>query len=455
MILVDFSKRKQDYKMKKLKYYSNIFKKKIKYDKRIKINKSESKKLAKNIEDIDKDNEKLFKHYNKKEIELIEYIAELNVKNYENEAYLTPELKEINKNNLKLIDNLKRKRIKILDEERKELEQIVENYEIKATQNRDNKIYDRIEKDYLVFKKMEEAKQKLEKLQPKFKILEKEINKISEINNDLKRQYDIIKVENKCLLSLLEKLNKKNLNYNNNNSSIIKKNYLNKSMILKGQNILQLKKENNNTNRNPYTLRLKYNNKILNSQKKKFSNSIILALSSNDSSYNFKNSINRDNSEKNIKNNFFISQKSSIYKKMSNKNRCLSAKSINSKCNNDEKNKSKNKYIIKLLKELISNMEKKYNEEYILYSKEIENQNRIRNLISTCVEDLNIEYKREKNDIEKKEVEKNNIKNKQNSLENKIFIFSYIYDNCLNNGEIKELKRQYSMFQPKKMIILK
>ena len=140
---------------------------------------------------------------------------------------------------------------------------------------------------------------------------------------------------------------------------------------------------------------------------------------------------------------------------MSNKNRCLSAKSINSKCNNDEINKSKNKYIIKLLKELISNMEKKYNEEYILYSKEIENQNRIRNLISTCVDDLNIEYKREKNDIEKKEVEKNNIKNKQNNLENKIFIFSYIYDNCLNNGEIKELKRQYSMFQPKKMIILK
>lgn len=192
---------------------------------------------------------------------------------------------------------------------------------------------------------------------------------------------------------------------------------------------------------------------MLNSQKKKISNSVIFALSSNDSSYNFKNSIIRDNSEKNIKNNFFISQKSSIYKKMSNKNRCFSAKNINIKSNNDDKNNSKNKYIIKLLKELIANMKKKYNEEFILYSKEIEMQNRIRNLITACVEDLNIEYKRVNNDIitiEKKEKEKNNIKNEQNNLKNKIFIFSYIYDNCLNNGEIKELKKQYSMFQPKK-----
>ena len=45
MILEDFSKRKQDYKMKKIKHYSTIFRKKIKYDTKIKMNKSESKKI--------------------------------------------------------------------------------------------------------------------------------------------------------------------------------------------------------------------------------------------------------------------------------------------------------------------------------------------------------------------------------------------------------------------------
>jgi hypothetical protein len=39
-----------------------------------------------------------------------------------------------------------------------------------------------------------------------------------------------------------------------------------------------------------------------------------------------------------------------------------------------------------------------------------------------------------------------------NKIEQKLFIFSYIYDNCLKNGEIKELKRQYSMFQQKNNI---
>ena len=54
------------------------------------------------------------------------------------------------------------------------------------------------------------------------------------------------------------------------------------------------------------------------------------------------------------------------------------------------------------------------------------------------MEDLNSENKAEKNE-----------KFKEN-LENKIFILSYLYDNIFKNGEIKALKREYSMFLPKK-----
>ena len=66
--------------------------------------------------------------------------------------------------------------------------------------------------------------------------------------------------------------------------------------------------------------------------------------------------------------------------------------------------------------------------------KEKKHKNNLKNLIELCVEDLNNIYKKEKNE---------KIKNK---IEEKIFIFAYIFDNCLKNGEVKELKRQYSMF---------
>ena len=117
--------------------------------------------------------------------------------------------------------------------------------------------------------------------------------------------------------------------------------------------------------------------------------------------------------------------------------------------------------MIKKLKNLIYNIEKEYNEKYILYSKEIETQNAIRNLINLCVEDLNIDYKEDKYDIIKsqklkksnkivKEKDLTKVNDSTKKIEQKLFIFSYIYDNCLKNGEIKELKKQYSMFQQKK-----
>ena len=107
------------------------------------------------------------------------------------------------------------------------------------------------------------------------------------------------------------------------------------------------------------------------------------------------------------------------------------------------------------MKELNYNILKKYNEKYKLYSKEIETQNKIKNFIHLCVEDLNSIYKSEKSGIIKiqKEIKSENNKkgniSQLKEIERKLFIFSYIYDNCLNNGEIKELKSQYSMFLPK------
>ena len=105
---------------------------------------------------------------------------------------------------------------------------------------------------------------------------------------------------------------------------------------------------------------------------------------------------------------------------------------------NYENQSIKNQYIIKKLNELNYLVANKYKELSDFCAKEIKLQNSIRNLIQLCVEDLNNKYKSEKK-----------IKNKK-SLEEKIFMLSYLYDNCLNNGELKELKNQYSIFVPKK-----
>ena len=462
MLLESFSKRKQDYKMKKLKFFENVYEKKLKYDSKIKLNKSESKKIIKNIEEIDFKNEQIFKHYSKVEKELIEYIAELNVKNYRNEGTLTPELKLINEYNLKMLDILKKKRIKILEEKRSELEQIVDNYQIKEEKRRDNIIYDRIQRDYLVFRKLNEAKTEIEKLVPKFKYLEKEIEKVTNTNNELKRKYDYLKVENKCLLSLLERLHNKNSKFLNNNSIILNKNS-NKSKTLKNKMNDSNYINNDNYNINDsklfsYSSRLKDNNS-LKTIKFSLSNSTIIP---SDSNRIYVKRANNNIKDKLINNNIFISQKKSIYSNIINKkrdkNRCVSAKII-TKNNNKSIDVDKNKFIIKLLKMLIYNIEQKYYEKHILYTKEMELKNKVRNLLNLCVEDLNILYKEEKYEILKAEKEK--MKNKKseinifeniNKIEQKLFIFSYIYDNCLKNGEIKELKRQYSMFQQKNNI---
>jgi len=486
MLLEDFSKRKEDYKMKKLTYFSNIFNKKLKYDTEIKLNKSESKNIIKQIKEIVDKNQMTFKHYYKVEKELIEYIAELNVKNYANEGYLSEELKKINKSNLKMMDILKKKRIKIIQEKRKELEQTLDNYLLEETKRRDGIIYDRLERDLLVFKKLDEAKKEMKEMAPTFRILEKDIEKYTLINDDLKRKYQYKKIENEILLSLLDKLHQKNKKIIKNNGIIIdNKKYMNKSLILKSNNKINSKNKNNISS---FTSRKKCNKNNSfrlnrNSSSKSYNNPLTTRYSSKNVN---KQESNKNFSEIKINKNLFVPKKNSISNQIFKK--CLdnkikirdhSARTIfineneNSINNNkyNEINNDKNKYIIESLKELNKNIKKKLEEKILLFSKELDFQNIVGSLICQCVEDLNIKCKKMKSEmvqiqkLQEKEKEKdikmevkdiidinkeNELSNNIENIEQKIFIFSYIYDNCLKNGEFKELKRKYSMFPTKK-----
>lgn len=507
MLLEDFSKRKQDFKIKKLKNAIRIFNKKLKYDKIKKKNKSESKKIKKDIQKINDKKESVFAHYSNIEKNLIEYFAEIFLKYYSKEGSPTPQQKEINSINLKLIEILKKKRKKILEEDKKELEKIIFNYQRKEDKRREDIVHSQLGKDYIVFKKILEKKEEIENLMPNFRDLEKECNELSIINGDLKRKWEIIKIENKCLLILLNNLNKKKekKNYSNsitiNNNNNIYKLYKNKSLILKNKIINN--KNNNihiNNSLSPISSKSKNNNSSFSFRnfKSTFSNSTIFSSSPKYSSidaikkyYNF--SYNNFNKKKRrIKSNIFFSENQSgtlisnkIFKKTQKKRIFYPKNNMNDSCNDNNSNNihfkkinnyiykknnnesmdknienNDNKNIIDLLKELIKNNEHKYQEKHKLYSKELEFQSIIKNFMNQCIEDLNLEYKELKNEVkivEKKEKNNNkenilyNINENINLIEQKLFIFSYIYDNCLNNGEIKELKKQYSMFQkPKK-----
>jgi len=403
MILGEFLKKKPDFRTKKLKFFQNIFNKKLKYDKKTRMNKSESKVIKKNISLINKQSEEIYEHYLKVEKELIEYIALLNTRIFPIEKYNDLEIKEVNDDILEKLEYFKKKRIKAEQEDKNELEMDLYKYQARKDKERTSDLFFRYRKDLDMFKNTENIIEEIKKSLPEFKKLEKECNKLEQINFNLKVKYDAVKVEQKCLYELLNNVKNKKVN---------KKFTLHK------------------------------NNSCIFSNKMKSLNNLEKI-----------NSFKIQNAENKKQEKIFISQNQSNYSKIflnSNdnnltKNRCISAK-INNRYNiskmineNDDKFSKLNKYSIKLLKELNYYAKIKCKELEELCAKEKKHKNNLKNLIELCVEDLNNIYKKEKNE---------KIKNK---IEEKIFIFAYIFDNCLINGEVKELKRQYSMFiRPKK-----
>ena len=400
--------QKQDFRTKQVELFQNIFIKKLKYDNNIRHNKSESKEIKKYISEINKQKEKIYEHYFKVEKELLEYIALLQTKIYplkRNES----DLKEMNENILNMLEYFKKKKLKVLQNDKNELEMVLYKYQSKKDKERTNNLHLKYKQDLNLFQSTEKLVKEITNLLPTFRKLEKECNKLEQINTNLRVKYDSIKVEQNCLYQILNKIKYQKEDNKHENKKENKKYILlkNKSCIFK-RRIKAINKNKNNISNN--------------------------------------SSLNSLNNKKNDK--FFISQNYSnynkIYLKKNNwpKNRCSSAKIINRNnlniiAENDEKIEFNNQ-ITESLKKLNYYANIKYKELQNLCAKEIKSQNNIRVLLELCVEDLNSENKAEKNE-----------KFKEN-LENKIFILSYLYDNIFKNGEIKALKREYSMFLPKK-----
>ena len=462
MFFDDYSKKRENCKMKKLNSLYNIYNKKLKYDSETKLNRTESKNIIKGIKKIDEKNEVVFRHYYKIEKELIDYIAELNVKNLANQGSLQGDLKNIHNSNIKMMDIFQKKRLVMQGEERKELEQRLDNYANKETMRREQKIFEKLEKDTYAMKKLEEAKDEMKVMIPQFRILEKKVEKFNVAHDDLRRYYECIKIENQCLISLLNKLRKKNKKILENNSLIIEdKKNINRSLIIDRN---KEKDFNNNdfikiiNNKKSFTSRIKVNKNNI-KVKNYSSKTNIYNPSPKRYSSKIKNEKEKEKEKNKIKNlihnkivKYRLTQKNKI--KKNNSVIISSKKPIDNEFtdqNNDSFNL--NKYVIESLQKRIDDLHEKMKEKIVLYSHELDFHNTISGFIKQCSEDLIFKYKKLKTELEyykfSKEKE-NEILNDIDNLEDKIYIFSYIYDNCLRNGEMKELKKQYNMVQVKK-----
>ena len=418
---------------------------KMKYAQSIKANELESEKLVKNIHFLNEEKEHLIKHYFIKENELMEYIAKFSVSNICKHVKMKQNLVEIENIISKYLDSFQKKRLKILDGKRRALEQLVYEYQIKENSRRDEIINDKIGMDFLTFQKMEENMKAAESVIPDLKNLEKYCGKLNLINDKLRRKYEILKFENKHLIVLLEKLNskmnkynriivnrnsnKQNLSLMNNKSNIkLNKSYKNYSEGKKVLNVSIINKKIPNLNRNSAN------------KKKLLKENFVKRINSAYISYTYTNKFNK------IK----MRRSSSVDKYKINPLKNITNEKIDN--------------IIRFLHKKIDDNREQFQKKIVLFATEFNLNKNIRELISKGVEDLNLEYQDTKNSyIHKKKEEKEAIMediNKKNNqvheivanvrnLEQKIYTLSYIFDNCLKNGENKDLKKHYRMIKAK------
>ena len=105
-----------------------------------------------------------------------------------------------------LMDDHKTLRIKAEQEDKNELEVDLYKYQAKKEKERTKDLYNRYRKDLDIFKNTENIVEEIKKSLPEFKKLEKECIKLEQINFNLKVKYDALKVEQKCLYELLNKV---------------------------------------------------------------------------------------------------------------------------------------------------------------------------------------------------------------------------------------------------------
>jgi hypothetical protein len=481
----NISPMKQPISKKEQKEYAAMLKEKNKVD-MIKA-KLKDKKIK--IDDCQEEIYKLFNKSNNKETELKNYIAELNSKMLNTNVHYDDKIDEMHKSIMLMITDIQDKTKMEINFTKKEMEREVMSKFMDAEQRQQMLMREKIEEQKKVFERMNNTRSEIDKIRKNFETTNEQCESLSKENESLKivlqsleednaslekklkmlkKEYIKIARENKNLFKSEQIENPFDINFDEENDNFTEeeemdvidsdKKYKN-SDEFKTKKISELSNKDNIMIQDGHNIKGKEFDKILKNLQppplnlkenlNKKDSKIIIKKQDNKISKSLIEIKNIPPIIQNTRNNFYSNDKQSPAIEQNFNANMLDGNLFNSiedYTNNPE-------ILITALKENIKEAKREYKSLNFNYLEEIKQRNEAQQLLQKCIEDLKLEITRTSKDISnflKSPVIQKNTKNfeellqaKQThltSLENKIRILTFVYDNGFQNTKMKKNK---------------
>ena len=405
-------------------------------------------KLNKQLKDlnakVEVHNNELLTHFIKsstKEAHLKEYIDSLTNKLFEGDLkYATDfdkKVCEIHSEIIQTIENIQEKVKKEIEKTKSDMEKELSERFAEAEQRQKQLMNVKVEQQKKVFDRMNNTKAELEKIVKNFSATNRLCEKLDKENENLKLELEISKNLNNLLEKQLLKLQKENnkieIDYNEIGNDLIDENNKNEGKSLRSIMINNEIDEMLKKKKNPEAQLL-------------FENLLKRGLNYNP--YKIFDNINKINQskkskEKNSFDNFnYIHTTSHSNAKFNNKTKINFRDKINKRgmsANTEREFLTPNQIEIKKLKLELETVQNEYNQIYKQYIKEQKEKTNTQQLLQKCIEDIQIQLSQTKRKIDEQkkngENEDKNMKKLIVSLEEKLKVLTFIYDNGTQNSQ--------------------
>ena len=405
-------------------------------------------KLNKQLKDlnakVEVHNNELLTHFIKsstKEAHLKEYIDSLTNKLFEGDLkYATDfdkKVCEIHSEIIQTIESIQEKVKKEIEKTKSDMEKELSERFAEAEQRQKQLMNVKVEQQKKVFDRMNNTKAELEKIVKNFSATNRLCEKLDKENENLKLELEISKNLNNLLEKQLLKLQKENnkieIDYNEIGNDLIDENNKNEGKSLRSIMINNEIDEMLKKKKNPEAQLL-------------FENLLKRGLNYNP--YKIFDNINKINQskkskEKNSFDNFnYIHTTSHSNAKFNNKTKINFRDKINKRgmsANTEREFLTPNQLEIKKLKLELETVQNEYNQIYKQYIKEQKEKTNTQQLLQKCIEDIQIQLSQTKRKIDEQkkngENEDKNMKKLIVSLEEKLKVLTFIYDNGTQNSQ--------------------
>ena len=404
----------------------------------------ENEKLTKQLKELnekcDLRNNDLLTHFIKsstKETHLKEYVDELTDKLFEGDVKYATEydkkICELHSEIIQTIENIQEKVKKEIEKTKGEMEKELGERFAEAEMKQRKLMDIKVEQQKKVFDRMNYTKNELEKIVKKFSETNNMCEKLAKENDKLKLDLETSINLNKMLEKQLMKLQKENnrveTDYNNIANNLIEENNENKSLrtMMLNKDFQQKSKINTYIKplenfqipkkENPYKL---------------FDSLPINNINKNEKTYSLEK-LNNIYTNIHTNANMNKNEKSDLYLKNKKNKRGVSANTYREKL-------TPNQIEIKNLKMELEKTQKEYNKIYKKYIESQKIKTDAQQLLQKCIEDVqiqlsqtNVKYNEQIQNGKLSEEENRNIKLLIASLEQKLKVLTFIYDNGIQN----------------------